>query len=107
MLVVLGDVDADVLAKWRETQKEYLKARTALIRQVERQGWQAAGPATSYVDIVFAGPPGPEPPRYVEIEDEYGRSMRYGQWVEREDEVWVLRIPSVRESNAQPPPSVQ
>jgi len=28
-----------------------------------------------YIDVVFDGPPGPEPPRFIEVEDEQGRSI--------------------------------
>jgi hypothetical protein len=93
------DVDADVLSRWRETISPYLRARAALLREIERQGFRApARPqpaAGGYVDIVFTGPPGPEPPGFVEAEDEHGRSIRYGEWIERGDGYWILRIPSV------------
>jgi hypothetical protein len=46
------------------------------------------------VDIVFTSPPGPKAPRLVEVEDDQRRSIRYGQWVERDDGAWVLRIPT-------------
>ena len=45
------------------------------------------------VDIVFDGPPGPVAGRFVEVEDESGASIRFGEWVERDDGYWVLRIP--------------
>jgi hypothetical protein len=41
---------------------------------------------------VFDGPPGPDAPRFVEVENDRGRGIRYGEWVERDDGVWVLRI---------------
>ena len=47
----------------------------------------------SYVDVVFDGPPGPDPGRFVEVEDATGRSIRFGEWVERADGYWVLRLP--------------
>ena len=50
-----------------------------------------------YVDIVFDGPPAPEAGRFVEVEDPSGRSIRMGEWVERSDGYWVLRIPDPRE----------
>jgi hypothetical protein len=46
------------------------------------------------VDIVFDGPPGPEAPGFVEIEDDQRRSIRYGEWVQRDDGVSVLRVPA-------------
>ena len=47
-----------------------------------------------YVDVVFDGPPGPEAPRFIEVEDEQGRSIKYGEWVQRSDGSWALRIPA-------------
>lgn len=46
-----------------------------------------------YVDIVFNGPPADRPAEFVEVEDADRRSIRYGEWVERDDGYWVLRIP--------------
>jgi hypothetical protein len=45
-----------------------------------------------HVDIVFDGHPGPEGGRLVEIEDSGGRSIKFGEWIERKDGTWVLRI---------------
>ena len=45
-----------------------------------------------YIDIVFDGPPSPEPGRFVEVEDANGNSIRVGEWMERDDGAWVLRI---------------
>jgi hypothetical protein len=88
------DVDPRVLTRWREARDAYLQARAQLVGQVERQGWRAPAraPATSYVDIVFTGPPGPDAPRFVEVEDDQRRRIKYGEWIERDDGVWVLRI---------------
>ena len=36
-----------------------------------------------HIDIVFDGPPGPEPGRFVEVEDTNGNSIRVGEWIER------------------------
>ena len=47
-----------------------------------------------YIDIVFAGPPGHEACRFVEVEDASGRSFSFGTWIERPDKYWSLRIPS-------------
>jgi hypothetical protein len=45
------------------------------------------------IDIVFDGPPGPVAGRFVEVEDLSGASISVGEWLEREDGYWVLRIP--------------
>ncbi|PWU08157.1 MAG: hypothetical protein C5B51_08375 [Terriglobia bacterium] len=47
---------------------------------------------TRQIDIVFDGPPGPTPGRFVEVEDEAGRSVDVGDWIERKDGYWALRI---------------
>jgi hypothetical protein len=71
-----------------------LSARAALVGQIERQGWRAPPkPGVGHVDIVFTGPPGPEPPGFIEVEDDQGRSIQYGEWIERDDGSWVLRLP--------------
>jgi hypothetical protein len=87
------DVEAEVLNRWRETQREYLAARAALVGQIERQGWRAQTTALGFVDIIFDRPPGPDSPRLVEIEDADGRSVSFGEWVQRDDGHWALRIP--------------
>ena len=51
------------------------------------------------VDIVFDGPPGPESGRFVEVESPPGKSIKFGEWLQRDDGYWVLRI------NALNPPS--
>lgn len=68
-----------------------LAAALALFEQpsrVEAQGESSAAPP---LDIVFDGPPGPEGPRFVEAERR-GKSVVAGEWLERDDGRWVLRI---------------
>lgn len=45
-----------------------------------------------YIDIVFDGPPAHESGRFVEVEDQTGSSIKFGEWIEREDGYWCLRI---------------
>jgi hypothetical protein len=46
-----------------------------------------------FIDIVFDGPPGPEGGRFIEVEDEQGRSINAGTWVSRPGTpMWVLRL---------------
>ena len=52
----------------------------------------------TFIDIVFDGPPGHESGRFVEVEDETGKSIRLGEWVKRDDGYWALRIPRERET---------
>lgn len=47
---------------------------------------------TQPINVVFDGPPGPEPGRFVEVELDDGRGVRAGEWVERPDGLWALRI---------------
>lgn len=49
----------------------------------------------NFIDIVFDGPPGPQSGRFVEVENEKGESISVGEWIERADGYWVLRIPKV------------
>jgi hypothetical protein len=52
----------------------------------------AAVALTRQIQIVFDGPPGPDSGQFVEVEDEAGRSVDVGNWVERQDGYWALRI---------------
>jgi hypothetical protein len=45
-----------------------------------------------FIDIVFDGPPGPNPGRFVEVENESGESICAGEWIDRGDGMWVLRV---------------
>lgn len=44
-----------------------------------------------YIDIVFDGPPS-QPGRFVEVEDPSKSSISVGEWVQRDDGYWVLRL---------------
>lgn len=44
------------------------------------------------INIVFDGPPDHQAGRFVEVETDEGRSIGVGQWVERADGLWSLRI---------------
>jgi hypothetical protein len=46
-----------------------------------------------YIDVVFDGPPAPESGRFVEVEDDRGRSINVGEWVHTPDGFWAHRLP--------------
>lgn len=50
---------------------------------------------TSAINIIFDGPPSPESGRFVEVENDEGKSISIGEWIEREDGFWALRIESL------------
>jgi hypothetical protein len=47
-----------------------------------------------YIDIVLNGPLSPEGPIFVEVEDCRGKSINFGEWVQRPDGYWAFRIPA-------------
>ncbi len=49
---------------------------------------------SKYIDIVFDKLPGPNGCIFIEVENDTGKSIRIGEWVEREDGFAVLRIPT-------------
>lgn len=55
-----------------------------------------------YFDVVFDGPPGHESGRFVEVENSEGVSVSLGEWIERPDGYWVLRVRTVRAVNICP-----
>ena len=52
------------------------------------------------IDIVFDGPPGPTAGRFVEVEDASGKSINVGEWIDRGNGLWALRIPDPRRDAA-------
>jgi len=44
------------------------------------------------INIIFDGPPGPEGGRFIEVETDDGKSVRVGEWQQRKDGNWGLRM---------------
>ena len=51
----------------------------------------------SKLNIVFDGPPGPECGRFVEVEDEDGRGVAYGEWIDADNGLWYLQFDDPRQ----------
>ncbi len=51
------------------------------------------------INIIFDGPPGPTAGRFVEVETDDGTSLKVGEWIERKDGYWALRITELPEDN--------
>ena len=43
--------------------------------------------------VIFDKAPGHDPPGLIEVEDRWGKSVRAGVWVDRQDGTWALVIP--------------
>ena len=48
-----------------------------------------------HIDLVFDGPPSHESGRFVEGENSEGVSLNFGEWIERPDGYWILRIADI------------
>jgi hypothetical protein len=72
------------LIKWDDV------ALRAILRDFARELLtEPPGPA---IDIVFDRSPGPDPPRFIEVENMDRESIHIGEWLQRDDGYWVLRI---------------
>ena len=49
------------------------------------------------INVIFDGPPSHESGRFVEVELDNGRSVNVGEWIERDDGLWALRITKLPE----------
>lgn len=47
------------------------------------------------INIIFDGPPGHTSGRFIEVENDEGKSINCGEWIERSDGYWSLRIISL------------
>ena len=45
-----------------------------------------------FIDVVFDGPPSHESGRFVEVEDPNGASVSAGEWIDRGNGLWALRL---------------
>jgi hypothetical protein len=113
-----------MLAKSRSARRELGKDMNMTAEQAMREIWGALCPdcgpedydfivaeaitklaaaaLSREIDVVFDGPPGPISGRFVEVEDDAGRSIDLGEWVERPDGYWALRF-SVPATPISPP----
>jgi hypothetical protein len=78
----------------REDDAQRIRDAIEMVNGVLSVAPVAVDAGMDYIDIVFHGPPGPEAPRFVEAEDSSGRSIDFGEWVQRPDGYWALRIPA-------------
>jgi len=47
------------------------------------------------INIVFDGPPSHESCRFVEVENDFGESIKCGEWIENDDGTWTLKIDEI------------
>ena len=59
------------------------------------EGLSIAPFAAEPINIIFDGPPGPESCSFVEVETDNGKGINAGEWIERPDGLWALRITSL------------
>ena len=83
-----------------EGKKTLVQAQSRLYR------YRPPPPETKALNIIFDGPPAPEAGRFVEVETDDGRSVNAGEWTNRPDGMWALRItqlPFTTPAPAMPP----
>jgi len=67
--------------------------KSAIVRVQELEAQLAAAQErTMAIRIIFDGPPGPDAGQFVEVETDTGESISIGEWIDRKDGYWALRI---------------
>lgn len=56
----------------------------------------------SAINIIFDGPPSHESGRFIEVENDAGESIHVGEWIDRGDGTWALRIETPRDARPSP-----
>ena len=86
--------DGTVLAVVRDARRYFTLVEAEMIARgyVETEEGAPVQVNLDTLDIVFDGPPGPEGGRFVEVENSKGQSVSVGQWLQRKDGYWALRI---------------
>jgi hypothetical protein len=67
---------------------------------IARELIEGSDDAAAFLDIVIDGPPGPESGRFIECEGPDGASVKAGEWIERPDGMWALRIRKIKGAGA-------
>jgi hypothetical protein len=52
------------------------------------------------INVIFDGPPSHISGRFVEVETDDGKSISVGEWIEKSDGFWALRITDQSEQDA-------
>ena len=55
------------------------------------------------INVIFDGPPSHESGRFVEVETDEGVSVGVGEWIDRGDGYWALRITKEDIEDMKPP----
>lgn len=84
----MGNQESPIKIQQLENEVKHLRSELLVAL-----GFVLDTPLSSHLDIVFDGPPGPVCGRFVEVEDNAGRSVTFGHWLQRSDGYWVLRLP--------------
>ena len=67
----------------------------------------APAPDHDYIDFVCDGPPSHESGRFVEVEDPSGASIKAGEWIDRGNGLWALRVHRPAPAPSSAPVAVQ
>jgi len=54
--------------------------------------WLEQSLAGKAINIIFDGPPADQSGRFVEVENDEGQGIRVGEWIDKKDGYWALRI---------------
>lgn len=83
LLLTIGDSEAAVNVRIHKADV------AAVVSEILKVAGQAA---SEVIAIVFDGPPAHQSGRFVEVEDASGASINAGEWSERVDGLWELKI---------------
>lgn len=95
---VAGEV-SQLKASW-QLEHDLLTAAEAALTQSHKEIEHLKNPS-AFLDVVFDGPPSHDSGRFVEVEDPQGKSVNAGEWIDRKDGLWALRIPMDRPAGIQ------
>lgn len=80
---------ADEVAYWKGRTHSAEGQRDAMLGVAKTALAQVKA---GFIDVVLDGPPDHEAGRFVEVEDPKGHSVKVGEWIDRGNGMWALRI---------------
>lgn len=88
----MADSITDLIEDLTVAYREIAALRASLAAANERNAKLEKVAKGEQIDIVFDAPPGRECGRFVEAENSEGKSISFGEWLQRPDGYWVLRF---------------
>lgn len=79
-------------ACWLETKLKELEDVYSFSDKRNKALTELEAKKVNAINLIFDNPPSPKLPGFIEAENDKGHSINVGEWTQRPDKTWCLRI---------------